>query len=540
MKIFRPLQLVFYFVAVILSTSCSREKINWPLLPTDVVSPDVSTETSIVEVKIEQTGPLVLWSGQQAALSLGIIFSDGTTQSAVTEWRDDSGEEITWHSSSESVVGVSDSGILTALSEGVASVSAKMLNQSTQIDVIVQSSPVNLESLRWSQSNLIKTTRESELLTLDASFSDGSIYQDISTDEFKSLNPGCDPKLKSDNEVVAVLLQTGELTAVGEGNSILTVSCGDLSHSIILSVPSLPKNSTEPEEVLQKIEIILDASEEEVGETISLQANLTFNSGTVLGVSNTFVTPSGRTATLSWKADASMASIEEGQITFLQYGSVRLEAMLEDIMSFADLEIKLSAEEALKSSDYFLGADDDFTFEYGVNGGFGSDWAPEILYGSAWTGGTDVVSLGGGGSLLIKLSGYLLVDGIGADFTLFENPQYLTGYKLFAERAEVSVSEDGKFFHTFPCQWQDTENQVYQGCAGVAMVNALSNPFDTTVSGGDVFDLADVGLSKARYILIQDMDTCVDQDPTYPLCSKASTQGFDLDAMVILNGVNEK
>ena len=74
----------------------------------------------------------------------------------------------------------------------------------------------------------------------------------------------------------------------------------------------------------------------------------------------------------------------------------------------------------------------------------------------------------------------------------------------------------------------------------------MQDPSDPTVSGGDHYDLADLGLAWIQYIRIEDLDTCQPGDPTYEtqqfktLCKGPGVQGFDLDAMAIVNGVKEK
>lgn len=214
-------------------------------------------------------------------------------------------------------------------------------------------------------------------------------------------------------------------------------------------------------------------------------------------------------------------------------------------------EPKIVVEEPNDFADRFLGSDDEVKITYGINGGFGSHLFPQIVYGMPWTGGKDVVALGGGGSLLIKLNGFLVADGEGVDFTIFENPAHSKKLKgnlpeaVFAERAKVSVSQDGEKFYGYPCD-VDNAADFYPGCAGVGEVFALQDPSDPTVSGGDHYDLAEVGLPWVQYIRIEDLDTCQPGDPTYEtqqfktLCKGPGIQGFDLDAMAIVNGVKQQ
>ena len=49
---------------------------------------------------------------------------------------------------------------------------------------------------------------------------------------------------------------------------------------------------------------------------------------------------------------------------------------------------------------------------------------------------------------------------------------------------------------------------------------------DPELAGGDAFDLADIGLSEAKYIRVTDSGT-------------SGPGGFDLDAISIVNGISE-
>src|SRR5260221_176322 len=75
----------------------------------------------------------------------------------------------------------------------------------------------------------------------------------------------------------------------------------------------------------------------------------------------------------------------------------------------------------------------------------------------------------------------------------------------------VAVSQDGLHFLTFPY-----DPNTHVGLAGQAPV--LSNPdngispLDPSVSGGDHFDLADVGLTWAAYVRVTDPGLSID-DP---------------------------
>jgi hypothetical protein len=166
----------------------------------------------------------------------------------------------------------------------------------------------------------------------------------------------------------------------------------------------------------------------------------------------------------------------------------------------------------------------------GAAAGFGQDRFPDIVYGfpvSPGGGGasTDVLTLGEAGTIVVAFDDIALIDGPGPDLLVFENP--FTGWY---ETAYVAVSADGETWHEWPCDPTDTEN-LFPGCAGVALVFANEtngvDPTDPATAGGDAFDLADLGLTSARYVRVRDSGA-----NEYA----GSSGGFDLDAMAVVNG----
>ena len=183
--------------------------------------------------------------------------------------------------------------------------------------------------------------------------------------------------------------------------------------------------------------------------------------------------------------------------------------------------------------------------------GFGLGSMPGTVEGPPMGGGTDhgsidVVSFGSGGSIVVSFAPNAIVDGPGPDFIVFENPFWIGGdsTRVYAEPGEVSVSDDGTSWQTFPCtptfdvsatDGTGTE-PPYGACAGWHVVySSPSNdisPLDPAKAGGDAFDLADLGVKHARYVRIVDrtVETCPEAG-----ADKPTTNGFDLDAVAIVN-----
>ncbi len=201
------------------------------------------------------------------------------------------------------------------------------------------------------------------------------------------------------------------------------------------------------------------------------------------------------------------------------------------------------------------------SFAPGAGAGFGQSELPGVVTGEPqglglFQGGLDVLSLGAGGEIVLEFVDNVVIDQPGVDFTVFENP-FLTLVSgvvnsVFAEPAKVSVSQDGILWWSFDdCETAPLVPPLYPGCAGV--FPTLSDPFDPATphpsiptetliseligltqqeiflpdgSGGDSFDLADVGLGWARYVRIVDVGPARGQD---------GTVGFDLDAVTAVN-----
>ncbi len=205
------------------------------------------------------------------------------------------------------------------------------------------------------------------------------------------------------------------------------------------------------------------------------------------------------------------------------------------------------------------------SFFIGAAGGFNQGFLPDIVEGPPVGGGLfsaslDVVSLGQSGWIELEFTDNVIVDGPGPDFTVFENAFLALGVGFttlppFSEPGRVSVSQDGLAWFDFPCNLVIEESPYHPGCAGVYPVLANGDaapphpavpttepPIEDLVglnalimeipegSGGDSFDLADVGLAWARWVRIEAADFV--DGPV-----GANNFGFDLDAVAAVNSV---
>jgi hypothetical protein len=174
------------------------------------------------------------------------------------------------------------------------------------------------------------------------------------------------------------------------------------------------------------------------------------------------------------------------------------------------------------------------SFSPGPGATYGADQLPGVVLGPPVGGGdfrgsTDVVSLGAGGEIVLGFD-VDIIDGPGDDFTVFENPFAVPGAsdRFWEELGEVAVSLDGVTWTTFACDPSGPRPHV--GCAGWNVVYASPESgfcaTDPRVSGGDGFDLARVGVARARFVRVRDLRT---QGYAAP------STGFDLDAIAVLH-----
>ena len=177
------------------------------------------------------------------------------------------------------------------------------------------------------------------------------------------------------------------------------------------------------------------------------------------------------------------------------------------------------------------------SFAPGTGAGYNQDKMPGIVLGppkgkGTGAGSLDVVSLGAGGEIVLAFGDFGIVDGPGPDLVVFENAFWPGGVKtkVFAELGEVSVSEDGETWQTFPCDAEGDGEGNFPGCAGATPTLEYDPkqliPLDPALSGGDAFDLADVGLKRARFVKIHDLET---------LPPVGMSSGFDLDAVGVIH-----
>jgi hypothetical protein len=189
------------------------------------------------------------------------------------------------------------------------------------------------------------------------------------------------------------------------------------------------------------------------------------------------------------------------------------------------------------------GADaiESYTLGTGPKAGYGIEYLPGSVLGfpdttARWDVATidpkQVFGLGLGGVIVVRFD-RPIADRPGPDFTVFENAfHYVMSGKerIYAEPGAVAVSRDGVEYIEYPF-----DSLTLAGCAGVTPTNGERDPADPTVSGGDSFDLAALGIDSVRYVRIRDVTGFVLANRDHPFWDFTLT-GFELDAVVALRG----
>lgn len=193
--------------------------------------------------------------------------------------------------------------------------------------------------------------------------------------------------------------------------------------------------------------------------------------------------------------------------------------------------IQLSAQSPWASSvyDFYFGTSQTFGqdsayFPQNVLGSLASNISPTMPASTP----EEVCSIGKGGFIVLEFDPPIL-DGVGADFTVFENAFfYNNNSQVFDEWMMVSVSNDAQTWQTF--SYDTLTGEGFAGRTPTAATGA--NYQDPNQSGGDSFDLKDVGLTEAKYVKLRDATQ-------YQSSDRLSA---DLDAVIAIHTIisNEK
>jgi hypothetical protein len=133
----------------------------------------------------------------------------------------------------------------------------------------------------------------------------------------------------------------------------------------------------------------------------------------------------------------------------------------------------------------------------------------------------NLLSFGNGGSIVYEIEGGTITDQDGPDFVIYGDSGFTGGIKT--AKVEVAEEDTPSAYIEFPC---DSVIPPFKGCAGIHQVNS-SKSSDIILAGGDAYDLARIGVKRAKFIRITDTGDNKSQMP--------ETDGFNLDSIALVH-----
>lgn len=222
--------------------------------------------------------------------SLEMVEGDTETLTASVLPDDATDKTVTWTSSEKGVATVKD-GLVSAISPGTATITAKAGDVTAICNIVVQKKIISVESVELDKTELSLFVDESATLT-------ATVKPGDATDQSVSW--------KSSNEKVAKVSSSGEIQAIGVGKAIITVTTTDGGKTASCCV--------EVKNRVESITITAPNGEKEISIGSTLQLKVT-------------VTPDGLSDTeTEWKSsDTSIATVSaDGLVTAKSKGTVTI------------------------------------------------------------------------------------------------------------------------------------------------------------------------------------------------------------------------
>ena len=278
MKRLRFSHVLFLFSLVILAACGGKEK-----------------ETEVQSIAISQPS---------AELTVGETLSLEATVSPSNATYD----EIIWTSTMPKVASVTNSGLVSALSEGNTTITAMAGGKTASCSITVKNGSVAVESVELNKTELTLVEGNTETLT-------ATVKPDDATDKSVSW--------KSSDNSIATVDNKGKVTAVSAGEATITATAGEKSASckVVVQKKDIPVTS---------ISLNEESIELQEGKTATLTAT---------------VLPDDATdKTVTWKSSKpSVATVENGVITALAVGETTISASAGDKTATCKVTVKPKA-----------------------------------------------------------------------------------------------------------------------------------------------------------------------------------------------------
>ncbi len=221
--------------------------------------------------------------------SLELTIGEKSQLSASVLPKNASDSRITWASSKPSVASVSADGLITALGEGNATISATAGGVTGKCELFVQKAYISVQRIDLSPKELVLTVGETASLTATISPQNAS-------------EPYIDKWTSSDPDIVSV--DNGEITAKKTGTASIKAFCGGIFGESIVKAVS------------KKVEtILLDKTSLDLlkGESFTLTATITPSDAEYAGI--------------TWESsDKNVATVDNGKVMAIGGGSATITA----------------------------------------------------------------------------------------------------------------------------------------------------------------------------------------------------------------------
>ncbi len=232
--------------------------------------------------------PVVASSVTLNVLDMTLLVGQSDKLTATIEPANTTNPEIVWTSSDKSIVKVADDGTVTAISVGVATITATCGEVSATCKVTVN--PVVASSVTLNVADMTLLVGQSDMLTAKV-MPENTTYPDVTW--------------TSSDEVIAKVSDDGTVTAVSVGVTTITATCGEVSATCKVTVNPVVASSV----TLNVADMTLL-----VGQSDKLTAS---------------VEPANTTdATITWKSDnEAIAKVsEDGTVTAISVGVATITA----------------------------------------------------------------------------------------------------------------------------------------------------------------------------------------------------------------------
>ena len=250
---------------------------------------------------------LILFVGESKTITAKVLPEDTTDKT------------ITWISDNETIATVSIDGTVTAVSVGIANITAACGNATATCKVTVN--PVSASGITLNTQDMTLLVGQTDRLT--------AIVEPENTTD-KTLTWG------SDNEAIATVGTDGTVTAVSVGVANITATCGEVSATCKVTVNPITATT---------VTINVPDTEVYVGDKVTLSATVAPDNTTDKNITWSCSTP-----------EIATIDAQSGELTALAPGEAKITATCGDISGTATVTVKpiLATELTLSAQDMTL------------------------------------------------------------------------------------------------------------------------------------------------------------------------------------------